>query len=85
MEYDMQEFLESAVRKSEKIAQPLVAVKHSQGKGSKLLPIRSAMTPFVPDDHRESPAGAPGSGKVIKCTWCGEAVPYKPQNVFDSG
>ena len=73
LEYDMQEFLEAAVRKYEKLAQPLVAVKHSQGKASKLLPVRQAATPFVSDDHRESPAGSPGDGKVIQCTWCGNA------------
>ena len=60
-EYDMQEFLEAAVRKYEQLAQPLVAVKHSQG-ASKLLPLRSATTPFLPDDHRASTAG----GTLVK-------------------
>ena len=80
----MQEFLEAAVKKYENLAQPLVAVKHSQGQASKLFPVRSATTPFVSDDQRESPAGAPGDDNVTKYPWCGNALHYQPECVYDS-
>ena len=81
LEDAMHQFFKAAVRKYEKLTAPLVAVKHSQGK---LFPVRSASTPFVPDDQRESPAGSPGDGKVIKCTWCNNAFCFQPEHVYDS-
>ena len=84
LEYDLQKLLEAAVQKYERWTAPLVAVKHSQGQASKLFPVRSAATPFVSDDQRESTAGAPGDGKVIKCTWCGHAFCFQPKCVYNS-
>ena len=82
LEYDMQEFLEAAVKKYEKLAAPLVDVKHSQGNASRLLPVRSATTPFVSDDQRESPAGSPGDGRVIKTRMNSQSNPVRrPQQL----
>ena len=32
--------------------------------------LRNYSTPFLSEDHRDSPAGAPGSGPVMECPWC---------------
>ena len=33
-------------------------------------PLRSYSTPFLAEDHREAPVGAPGRGPVKECPWC---------------
>ena len=34
------------------------------------VPLRQYYTPFLPEDHPESPVGAPGAGPVRECPWC---------------
>ena len=56
MTYDMEEFLDSCVAKYVELAGP----------GTKVKPYA---TPFFQEDHKESPAGAPGVGPVQDCPW----------------
>ena len=34
------------------------------------MPLRQYSTPFMPEDHRDSPAGAAGAGPIRECPWC---------------
>ena len=55
-EWDMEEFLKSRVALYQELA-PGVALK-------------KVATPFLSEDHRDSPARAPsGTGLVVVCTW----------------
>ena len=67
MTYNMEEFLESCVNKYIELAGP----------GTKIKPYP---TPFFQDDHRESPAGAPGHGPVQECPYCCSTFP--PQRTW---
>ena len=59
MTYDMENFLESCVSSYLELV-GLTADK-----------LRSVPTPFIPEDHRESPAGAPqGGDNQTSCPWC---------------
>ena len=55
--YDMEDFLKSCIDKNKAVVGPKVT-------------LRNYSTPFLSEDHRDSPAGAPGSGPVRKCPWC---------------
>ena len=57
MTYDMEEFLDSCVQKYVDLAGP----------GTK---VKEYATPFISEDHRASPAGAPGTGPCVECPWC---------------
>ena len=67
MTYDMEEFLDSCVAKYVELAGP----------GTKVKPYA---TPFFQEDHKESPAGAPGDGPVQECPWCAHTFP--PQRIW---
>ena len=55
--YDMEDFLKSCIDKYKEAVGPKVS-------------LRSYSTPFLAEDHRDSPAGAPGSSPVRECPWC---------------
>ncbi len=57
MTYDMEEFLESCITRYIELAGPGTVV-------------RPCPTPFLAEDQRESPAGAPGVGPLQECPWC---------------
>ena len=42
------------------------------------MPLRHYSTPFLPEDHRDSPAGAPGPGPIRECPWCFHTGPPQP-------
>ena len=64
MTYDMQEFFESCVESY------LTLTGLTKDK------LREVPTPFLPEDHRESPAGAPVEGEdPMECPWCKHACP----------
>jgi hypothetical protein len=69
MTYNMEEFLDSCVSRYIELAGPGTVVK-------------PCPTPFIQDDHRESPAGAPGEGPVTECPWCKHTCP--PQPIYKS-
>ena len=58
--------LQSCIDKSKAVVGPKVT-------------LRSYSTPFLSEDHRDSPAGAPGSGPVRECPWC---FHHGPPNSF---
>ena len=59
MTYDVENFLESCVSSYLELA------------GLSKDKLRSVPTPFLPEDHRESPAGAPSKGDAqMSCPWC---------------
>ena len=62
MTYNMEDFLDSCVDKYVELAGPGTTVK-------------PCPTPFLQDDHRESPAGAPGEGPGQDCPWCKHTFP----------
>ena len=39
--------------------------------------IKECTTPFLQEDHRESPAGARGKGPCVECLWCMHTFPAK--------
>ena len=64
MTYDMQEFFESCVESY------LTLTGLTKDK------LREVPTPFLPEDHRESPAGAPVEGEdPMECPWCKHTFP----------
>ena len=65
----MEEFLDSCIQNYKDLAGPGTIVK-------------SYNTPFFADDHRESPAGAPGCGRVQECPWCLHTFP--PTHIWDN-
>ena len=69
MEYDMEDFVGTCVEKyvalCDLIGQSLIGA-------GKLKP---ASTPFIADDHHDSPAGGPSAGPVIECPWCKHTFP----------
>ena len=66
MTYDMEYFLQSCIEQYKSVIGPKVS-------------LRPYSTPFMPEDHRDSPAGAPGAGPVRECQWCFLTDP--PQSV----
>ena len=65
MTYNMEEFLDSCISLYKDLAGPKTVVK-------------SYATPFFQEDHRTSPAGAPGVGPVQECPWCSHTFPPAP-------
>ena len=57
MAYAMEDFLKSCIARSREVV------------GSK-VPLRNYSTPFLAEDHKDAPAGAPGTGPVRECPWC---------------
>ena len=57
MTYDMEDFLKSCIDKYREAVGPKVSLSNYS-------------IPFLPEVHRDSPAGAPGSGPVRECPWC---------------
>ena len=64
MEYDMENFVESCVEKYVALCD---LVGQSLAGAGRLKP---ASTPFLADDHHNSPAGGSTGGSVIECPWC---------------
>ena len=56
MEYDMEEFVEQYIEKY-------------SGLAGRNLPLKSVQAPLINEDHKGSPAGAPGKGPVQECLW----------------
>ena len=67
MVYNMESYLASTVEKYIKVA--------SKATG-KQVQLKKANTPFLAEDRRSTPAGAPCSkGKGIMCPWCHHSFP----------
>jgi hypothetical protein len=57
MTYDMEDFLKSCIERYRAV----IGVQK---------PLRTYSTPFLAEDHRDAPSGAPGRGPVKECPWC---------------
>ena len=57
MTYDMEDFLKSCITPYLDAVGPDVK-------------LHNYSTPCLPEDHQESPSGAPGVGPVRECPWC---------------
>ena len=57
MTYDMEDFLKSFIERYRAV----IGVQK---------PLRTYSTPFLAEDHRDAPSGAPGRGPVKECPWC---------------
>ena len=67
MEYDMEQYINATVAKYVKLAEEVTG---------KPVKIKKVMTPFLPEDHKESPAGKPcGDGPALQCPWCRHTFP----------
>ena len=61
MEYGMEEFMLQCLEAYKELAH--------------VRDVRPVPTPFVPEDHISSPAGAHGTGTCVECPWCCHACP----------
>jgi hypothetical protein len=62
--YNVEDFLTRRVQRY------MVATDHKQK-------LKAAATPFLPEDQRKGPSGAPSSGgPAVDCLWCLHACPF---------
>ena len=81
MEYDMEEYVESSIALYRSLVQDQLGPSETP-ESRYLRNVRPCVTPFLTEDHRDSPAGRPAAtGKCMRCPGCWHTFP--PQPVFD--